>query len=48
MLRHGNAELLISFDQGEHCILVWRRVVAVDVGLYASIGRGSSIRKFLD
>lgn len=48
MLRSGERQLLVSLDESEHGIIVWRRVIACNVAVDATLGCGASLRKFLD
>ena len=48
MLRHCNTKLLVRLDQSQHCVFVRRRVISVDIALYTSICRSSTVCELFD
>ena len=45
MLRRGEGQLFVRFNQGEHGIVIWRWAVAIDVALYAALSRHAALRE---
>lgn len=48
MLGGCEGELLVGLDEGQHGVVVGRRIVACNVAMDAALGHGATFSKLLD